>query len=272
MYITFENSYGDLTSIGKMEKRIIGIYPEIDTSSSGIISLVNRYKYLDIYPCSIADVDSFNQGNVDLPNAMKVQGASASVSDSNSSNTTNEDSLLPGRSNEKNKFLYARPDFSQLMSFKPDLSAPSHPSIPTSLSMASGMSPLVVHIPQSTSGGTSSTTISITIAVPDLIAQFVNALPNAATWQGPIADVDQLLALMNDTPLPNPPPPGATVLDISLESSNQPDLLGKKRKDVDDDEDDSLCFESLFNLLRNWNICYSSEYFVFTKTSSKTRT
>ena len=59
MYLAFESSYGDLSSMLKLEKRKAEAYPETD--SSAIFQLVQRYKYMDLWPCSASELDSFGK-------------------------------------------------------------------------------------------------------------------------------------------------------------------------------------------------------------------
>lgn len=57
MYVMFENSYGDLSTLTKVEKRKAEIYPE--PGEGGILSLVNRYRHNTLWPCSQPEFNSF---------------------------------------------------------------------------------------------------------------------------------------------------------------------------------------------------------------------
>ena len=59
LYLQFENNYGDLNTIQKIENRKAKLYPELE--SIGIMSLVNRFKYGDLWPCEAQELESFER-------------------------------------------------------------------------------------------------------------------------------------------------------------------------------------------------------------------
>lgn len=77
--------------------------------------------------------------------------------------------------------------------------------------------------------------------VPDIIAQLIVNLPPAAIWQGPIVDVDGLMSLLHETPLPPPP------ADFNVDSQPNPTQQQKKRRtavEEDDEEEDTIPLNS----------------------------
>lgn len=69
LYVQFEYSYGDLSSIVKIESRKIKTYPETDTSA--MLPLVNRFRYMDLWPCNNAELDSFGMLSINSYSLQK---------------------------------------------------------------------------------------------------------------------------------------------------------------------------------------------------------
>lgn len=55
MYLEFERTYGDLTTISNVEKRKLALYPEHHPHS--FLSMVHKYKYLNLWPCSATQLE-----------------------------------------------------------------------------------------------------------------------------------------------------------------------------------------------------------------------
>jgi hypothetical protein len=73
LYSAFENSYGDLASLARIENRKAALYSEqgnitlsaarSDTAHAdhrGIMKVVHRYRYLDLWPCSFSELEAFD--------------------------------------------------------------------------------------------------------------------------------------------------------------------------------------------------------------------
>jgi hypothetical protein len=72
LYVQFEYNYGDLNTAAKLETRKSKTYPDLGTATevvslltpplldkSTLLSLVNRFRYMDLWPCSNAELDTF---------------------------------------------------------------------------------------------------------------------------------------------------------------------------------------------------------------------
>jgi hypothetical protein len=57
MFLKFETLTGTLETTTRVQKRRAQAYP--DTDPSGIFGVVQQYRFLDLWPCSQADLASF---------------------------------------------------------------------------------------------------------------------------------------------------------------------------------------------------------------------
>ena len=60
LYLEFEYECGDANTVGQLERRKAEAFSKEDTN--GILALVNRHRYQNLWPCDIATLDSF--GNI----------------------------------------------------------------------------------------------------------------------------------------------------------------------------------------------------------------
>lgn len=191
LYQAFEYSNGDLSAFSKVEARRIKLFPEDDPSSSGILTMVNRYRYLDLWPCNTSELDSFSSGNAAAVNVVSENSATDKDGNDISIN------FIAKKNPKLNK--YPRPDLTLLIPVNPNTLVAS-PSTNAPLEGAAAIFKQFGILPES-------------------IAHFLLALPSPQAYQGPFADVDQLLKLITETPLPPPP-------------------VDKKRKEFGDEEDE----------------------------------
>ena len=104
LYLQFEYNYGDLTSISKIEARKSKVYGTLET---GILNVVNRFRYFDLWPCSIADLESFER---------------EPAPKHDDSNTKEENNINVIAKSTIDLTRYPRPDLSQHSPFVQDVS------------------------------------------------------------------------------------------------------------------------------------------------------
>jgi cleavage stimulation factor subunit 3 len=77
-FLEFESNIGDLTSIVKVEKRRLAVLQGIKQfEGKETAQLVDRYKFLDLYPCSPSELRSV--GYFDIAKTMKKQPTAVSM-------------------------------------------------------------------------------------------------------------------------------------------------------------------------------------------------
>jgi len=179
-YVDFEHEYGDLNSITKIEKRKTSLYSSNDPS--GVLSLVQRYKYMDLWPISTSDLDSFAKLPIELNSEPKTDA---------------EDLLLNSKSNAKLSKL-PKPDLSMMVLYTPDASTPSPYGV-----------------------------------IPEAISNFLSVLPLPENYKGPVPDIDQLMRLLEEVPLP--------IASLMQENPllNVPNKNKRNKEDEEEDNDNT---------------------------------
>ncbi|CAF3545443.1 unnamed protein product [Adineta steineri] len=115
-FVKFESQIGDIESIKKVKKRQLNMYPDLNQlEGRETLLLIDRYKILDLLPCSTAELKllEYNNDNLSI----------------NSSASLNSQAILePTASNRR--ALLPRPDIKHLMPFQPtkDPLPGSHPT------------------------------------------------------------------------------------------------------------------------------------------------
>ncbi|KAL5279984.1 CSTF3 family protein [Megaselia abdita] len=209
-FLEFESNIGDLSSILKVERRRSAILENLkEFEGKETAQLVDRYKFLDLYPCTMTELKSI--GYTDSIGAVGIKLSIGSQMEAAEEQSTN----LP------------RPDFSQMIPYKPKLSA------------FPGEHPLA--------GGT--------FPQPPALAALCSVLPPPTSFQGPFVAVDMLIDIFNQIQLADacPIPSGDHGVDIKIfdlaksvhwivdDSTYTGDSSGLKRRrmlPVNDDSDD----------------------------------
>eukprot|EP00795_Rhopilema_esculentum_P005315 gene5315-484_t len=106
-YLQFESQYGDLASIIKIDRRISAICTETFDDNE-TLSLLDRYRYLDLLPCSANELGCMG---------YKANQTSDSLANLNSISTERIKLKLPVINDEPPEF--PKPDISQMKAFKP---------------------------------------------------------------------------------------------------------------------------------------------------------
>ncbi|KAL1140992.1 hypothetical protein AAG570_000918, partial [Ranatra chinensis] len=168
-FLEFECNIGDLASIVKVEKRrsaVLGKIAEFEGKETA--QLVDRYRFLDLYPCSVAELKSIGYNEVTTrSNTMK-----------NSLHSAVGGYLGDGLEDEGAQRLIPRPDVSQMIPYKPKVNAyPGEHPVP---------------------GGA--------FPMPPAVAHLCSLLPPPQCFHGPFVAVEKLMDIFSKIQLPDTPP------------------------------------------------------------------
>ncbi|KAH8286718.1 hypothetical protein KR018_003035, partial [Drosophila ironensis] len=173
-FLEFESNIGDLSSIVKVERRRSAIFENLkEYEGKETAQLVDRYKFLDLYPCTATELKSI--GYLENAGTLLNKGGGGILSHHHHYHFADADA-----DNEALAPL-PRPDFSQMIPFKPRPCA--HP----------GAHPLA--------GGV--------FPQPPALAALCATLPPPNSFRGPFVSVELLfdifmrLNLPDSAPLPN---------------------------------------------------------------------
>ncbi|CAB3367662.1 Hypothetical predicted protein [Cloeon dipterum] len=113
-FLEFESNVGDLTSIVKVEKRRSAVLEKLkEFEDKETAQLVDRYRFLDLYPCSIAELRAIGYSST-------LQGTHKGLSAVGNLNL-----------DEEPVATVVRPDFGQMIPYKPKSNAhPGEHSVP----------------------------------------------------------------------------------------------------------------------------------------------
>ncbi|KAM7479219.1 hypothetical protein LguiA_027432 [Lonicera macranthoides] len=256
-FTQFEQTYGDLASMLKVEQRRKEALSRTDEEAalaleSSLQDVVSRYSFMDLWPCSSKDLDHLTRQEWISKNISKKTEKStlpneASLADKGSSG-------LATNSITSTKVVY--PDTSRMMVYDPRQkhgpSASGGPAVSSTLP-----TPSVSVI----SGGTPNAPNDILKATPPALVAFIASLPMV---EGPSPDVDLVLSICLQSNIPtsqtgkqgtaskqlqNGPAPSTSDLSGSRMpsgSSFKPrDRHPGKRKDFDrQDEDETTTVQS----------------------------
>ncbi|KAJ4966109.1 hypothetical protein NE237_017958 [Protea cynaroides] len=266
-FAQFEQTYGDLASMLKVEQRRKEALSR--TGEDGLSALegslhdvVSRYSFMDLWPCSSKDLDHLARQEWLAKNINKKADKSTLTNGTSSMGgekfsvglATDSRSSAPS-----SKVVY--PDTSLMViydprqkpvgtGFVPDVTAPALPSISSSITSTPGVS-LV-------GGGASKPLEEILKVIPPALVTFIAQLPAV---EGPSPDVDIVLSILLQSVIPTgqtaksatsaqlPAAPAPSTSDLSGSNKSRPnpsgssfkptrDVQSRKRKDLDRQEDD----------------------------------
>jgi cleavage stimulation factor subunit 3 len=169
-YHKYEKLCGTLQNLETLEKRKSEAY---QANSDSMVNLVQRYRYLDLWPCSADDLVNFETINTKKNQLSQVTGG---LSITNKDDRAN---LLSGFNIKRiNKEKMAKPDFSKLVLFNPE-------SQNKNFSIGNGES----------------------ISLPSTLLQFINAVSKpigSKTWEGARIDIPSLMNMIAEKDLKDP--------------------------------------------------------------------
>lgn len=179
MYVKFERMVGDISAIEKAEKRrsefLKAHLPA--HAKSNVQELIDRYTYLTCPPLAHTHIHAINS-------AQTLLFEETSSSFDQPRNTSGRKGLTPTEA-KKLKSRYPRPNINKMTIYKPGMT------------VKGAREKLSKHK-----------------KFPEKLQLFVNKLPAAVNYTGPIVDVDKLLQLLMQTPLP--PLEGPSPFDLAV--------------------------------------------------------
>ncbi|KAK4601618.1 hypothetical protein RGQ29_010967 [Quercus rubra] len=251
----FEQTYGDLASMLKVEQRrkeaLSRTGEEGPSALEGSLQdVVSRYTFMDLWPCSSNDLDHLARQEWLAKNINKKMEKSALPNGPGSVDKVSTG--LMSNSNVSAKVVY--PDISKMVIYDPRQK--SGMEILPSTTASSNLSNPIVSI---VGGGTTNAFDEILKATPPALVAFLASLPAV---EGPSPDVDIVLSICLQSDIPagytgksgtSPAQlsggPAPSLSDVSGSSKAHPILSGSsfkptrdrqsgKRKDLDRQEDD----------------------------------
>ncbi|KAM3712123.1 hypothetical protein ACJW31_01G158800 [Castanea mollissima] len=251
----FEQTYGDLASMLKVEQRrkeaLSRTGEEVPSALEGSLQdVVSRYTFMDLWPCSSNDLDHLARQEWLAKNINKKMEKSALPNGPGSVDKVSTGLL--SNSNVSAKVVY--PDISKMVIYDPRQK--SGMEILPSTTASSNLSNPIVSI---VGGGTTNAFDEILKATPPALVAFLASLPAV---EGPAPDVDIVLSICLQSDIPagytgkSGPSlaqlsggPAPSLSDVSGSSKAHPILSGSsfkptrdrqsgKRKDLDRHEDD----------------------------------
>ncbi|XP_076957543.1 cleavage stimulation factor subunit 77-like isoform X1 [Bidens hawaiensis] len=244
----FEQTYGDLASMLKVEQRRKEALARTSEEGSSALDnslqdVVSRYSFMDLWPCSSNELEHLSRQDW-LSSNMKKK-----VEKSISGNEADKTSGPLLNSNVSSKLIY--PDTSRMVVYdprqKPGLTTPGLPSTATPLPSSSA--PVLL-----TTSGVPAVPNVIPKALPPALAAFIASLPPA---DGPLPDVDYVLSICLQSTLPvveprklaTQPQVGPASSDVSGSSKSHLFIprdrqKGKKRDADRQDDDDTSTVQS----------------------------
>ncbi|KAI5716904.1 hypothetical protein M8J76_014431 [Diaphorina citri] len=183
------SNIGDLASIVKVEKRRSAVLTKMaEFEGKDTAQLVDRYKFLDLYPCSPAELKSIGYTEV-TKSAMKA-GTTAGTTGSTA--LFSSQAGLDGLDEERKGKTLVRPDLTQMIPYKPK------PNAWRGEHLLPG-------------GG---------FPAPPAVAQLLSILPPPGCFHGPFVGVDPLLDLILALKLPSQAPRPVPSDDPALQAEN----------------------------------------------------
>uniref|UniRef100_T1HT88 Cleavage stimulation factor subunit 3 n=1 Tax=Rhodnius prolixus TaxID=13249 RepID=T1HT88_RHOPR len=168
-FLEFECNIGDLASIVKVEKRRSAVLSKVsEFEGKETAQLVDRYRFLDLYPCTIAELKSIGYNEV----------TTRTTNIKNAIHSTVPGFIADGLDDEGTQRLIPRPDVSQMIPYKPKLNAyPGEHPVP---------------------GGA--------FPMPPAVGHLCSLLPPPQCFHGPFVAVDRLIDIFSKIQLPDAPP------------------------------------------------------------------
>ncbi|KAL7036048.1 hypothetical protein ACKWTF_008672 [Chironomus riparius] len=150
-FLEFESNIGDLSSIVKVERRRSAVLENLkEYEGKETAQLIDRYKFLDLFPCTQPELKSVGYHEI-------------------SSISTGQKVVQQNPEEEESQKVLPRPDFSQMIPFKPKANA------------YNGEHPM--------GGGT--------FPQPPALAALCAIIPPPVCYRGPFVSVDKLIDVFN---------------------------------------------------------------------------
>ncbi|PSS29415.1 Cleavage stimulation factor subunit like [Actinidia chinensis var. chinensis] len=224
-FTQFEQTYGDLASMLKVEQRrkeALARAGEENQSAleSSLQDVISRYSFMDLWPCSSKDLDHLARqewlsNNVNKKIERSALANGAVILDKGSSGMTTN-------SNPSAKVVY--PDTSRMLIYDPrQKSVPSAPGLPAVSSTVTASSVALI------GGGTTNAPNEFLKATPPALLAFIANLP---VVEGPSPDVDFVLSVCLQSNIPTGQTGKSATPSIQLQTGPAPctsDLSGSSK-------------------------------------------
>ncbi|KAL0412527.1 UNVERIFIED_CONTAM: Cleavage stimulation factor subunit [Sesamum radiatum] len=242
-FVQFEQMYGDLSSMLKVEQRRKEALSQTgengeSTLESSLQDVVSRYSFLDLRPCSSKDFDHLARQEWLSRNVNKKVESSVPANGAGSADQSI--SGIPNNSNVSGKVLH--PDVSRMVTHGPRQQPGPH------VSVLSGVSSTLPNGIAADSGGTTSAINDVLKLLPPSLATFVANLPAV---EGPSPDVDFVISICLQSNITSAsrkpgtpqqlsagPAPSTSDLSGSSKFKQTRDRQPGKRKDAERQDDD----------------------------------
>ncbi|CAF1591298.1 unnamed protein product [Rotaria sp. Silwood1] len=208
-FLKFESQVGDLQSIKKVEKRRLKIYLELnELDDRETLLLIDRYKFLNLLPCSIDELKLLGYKDISLTNISVLNN------NINTNGTTSSSSSLEQTIRDRRAIL-PRPDIKHMMPFRP-----TRNPLPGSHPTPGGVFPL-----------------------PDTALYLVKVLPPSRNFEGPFVIIDELMERIARITIPDSFEPirisiqGEIVRDLDPTNTNNGQQSRKTGHGDSDDEE-----------------------------------
>ncbi|XP_078438100.1 tetratricopeptide repeat (TPR)-like superfamily protein isoform X2 [Wolffia australiana] len=243
-FLLFEQAYGDLASIMKVERRKKeALAGSVDESSSALDSslydVISRYSYMDLWPCSSEELDHLSRQEWIEKNADKKADNRPALAQVSAS-------IVSKMSTPSTKITY--PDTSRMITYNPAQVQASADSVMREKEIPAVPGGIPPAVPWA-SAGARRTLEEIIKMLPPTLATFISQLP---VVEGPFPNPEVVLSVLLQGSVPSGPagkaisssqrgPTGPSASDPAASASSQRlrrDAPSGKRKDQDRQEDD----------------------------------
>lgn len=200
-FVHFEQTYGDLASMLKVEKRRKEALSQMgedgaSTLESSLQDIVSRYSFMDLWPCTSSDLDNLARQEWLAKNMSK--NSEKSILPSGAGFLDTGSAGLLSHSNPSTKVVY--PDTSQMVIYDPSQKLGM---LPTATASGLPANPITLSNPASVvSGGPTNVFDEILKATPAALIAFLANLPAV---DGPTPDVDIVLSVCLESDIPTVP-------------------------------------------------------------------
>jgi len=121
-FLKFECAVGDLASILKVDKKRQKVFAQQQSTSNNDQTqnafMIDRYKFLDLLPCSFNELKSMGYKNIPTTVESKAKNVKTNLSTLFSSNIIQKELAIVA-ANEIKRSKFPVPDVTQMLPFKP---------------------------------------------------------------------------------------------------------------------------------------------------------
>ncbi|GAM23800.1 hypothetical protein SAMD00019534_069750 [Acytostelium subglobosum LB1] len=220
-YLDFEYRQNqDLNSIIKLEKRFQSLSPSYEKMS--IMQMLNRYKFLNLWPCHPNEIEIINKNLIDSEQDQENDEQEQLLQQQQQQQQHNHHDRRKGGDRDRDRgdrdgksqqdkkdsndrpssstkipisnWKTTRPDTSLMIPYRNEMGKMSTPTRGGDMNRPGNNM-------ENRPGGGGGWNVDI----PDSLIGLLQMLPPASSFQGPWIDIDHLMQLINDKPLPQPP-------------------------------------------------------------------